>query len=238
MKKLILLAISCAVLHAQFVGVGSRKIMTPAPPPPPGGKVLISHAFAAGTGTATTSAINCAGANLAVMVISDYGILATADTPSSSPANTWVALGNSQNGAGNVAIWYAKNATVNGSMTFHTLGNYPMAMAMCWSNADTSAPFDQQAQSGAATGTTCQAGSITPGVDGEVIIAGFTTLQTSLGTVSLDSGFTKLDTNPFNSGTSIGGGDGYLIQPTAGAVNPQWTVSTETGYACTIASFK
>ena len=233
--RVILLLICAATCHAQFVGMSKhRKVASGGG----GGKVLINHTFAQASGTVTTSAINCTGANLIVMPVSDYGAVVSSETPTSSPANTWIALGNSQNGVDNVAIFYAKNANVSSSMTFTLNGNFPMIMPMCFSNADISAPFDQQAQSGVVSGTTCQAGSVTPGVNGEVIVAAFATSQTSLGTVTINSGLTKEDTSPFIGGTAIGGGDGYLVQSVAGAVNPQWSVSTESGYTCTVATFK
>jgi hypothetical protein len=56
-------------------------------------------------------------------------------------------------------------------------------------------------------------------------------------TLSIDSGFTILDSSPAGAHTD-GLGIAYLIQGTAAAVNPIWTVSSGAKLAVRIASFK
>lgn len=194
---------------------------------------------ASGNAGVTTSGIDTTGADLIVVSVSWYIV----DTPigsltfSDSKSNTWTRLTDSTGGgvAANV-LYYCQSPTVGSGHTFTTNGAYVSVCVAAFSGS-TSSPFDVQNGSGAAGGAgTIQPGSITPTVDNELVMCGFCG-GAGTSPVSIDGGFTKIVEEPVSS--SFGGAIAYLIQTTAAAANPTWTLSASgSSKATRIASFK
>ena len=185
-----------------------------------------------GTADITTGAINCTGANLAVVAIAynpPYpGWVPTSVT--SSPSSTWTPLTTQVGSPGSRSsvTYYAQNATTSGSMTFTvTSGGYDGSMsvvAQCFSGAAASA-FASSNGGGNATGgasQTFQPGSVTA-CSGCLVVSSYVPALTSIVTVSVDSGFSTPVTAAFSSfdQTSIA----YLITSSSGTVNPTWSNS-------------
>jgi hypothetical protein len=197
-----------------------------------GGWSLIAHTGIDGTGSGvTTSAINTTGANLLVAVCNWY---ASSGSISDSKGNSWT-LGFATSGADTqVSIYYVYNPTVGSGHTFTwSAANGPI-MVMAWSGS-ASSPADQSAGQNATGSTTIQAGSITPSQNNELVIAG---VGANNSTLSIDSGYTITDNESYTSGVSLGGAGAYLIQTTATATNPAWTLSGTNDSAAAILSFE
>ncbi len=195
---------------------------------------------AAGGDSITTDAIDTTGATLLVIVL---GFFNSTPTISDSKSNTWTALTNSHEAAGsNCQIFYVANPTVGSGHTFTngTSDSYSSVLVSAWSGAATTTPFDQQNQNNAGPVTSASTGSITPGENNELVIAGVSLRDNgSTGdTVSINGGFTISDQVPSVGFAHLQGASAYLIQTTAAAANPTWSWTNSDYVATTIASFK
>lgn len=193
-----------------------------------------------GASGGTSAGVDTTGATLLVVSVSWYGSSAR-PTLTDSKSNTWVALTEQKfSVAGNV-LFYCKNPTAGSGHTFTLSGSsiYSCGQMEAFSGTNTSAPFD--VESGATSSAFSLAtGSITPTVDGCVIVAGLSAGDGTAG-YSIGSGFTVTDAYNHNPSAAEGGAAAYLIQTTAAAVNPTWSASTpgsSPGVAATIAAFK
>ncbi len=192
-----------------------------------GAITLLTHvcAFSGDTNTVTTTTINTTGATLLVVTISDYQAALAQAVPSDSKMNTWTSL-TTYNADLSVRVTtsYVANPTVGTLHTFTATGSvaYPSICVASFSGVVSMSPLDQQhGQGGVAAATTLQPGSITPSQNNELVITGLA-FDTS-GTVSIDSGFTITDQTDYMPGAAFGAALAYIVQTTAGAVNPTWT---------------
>ena len=202
---------------------------------------LVAAGKAVAASAPTTAALNTTGANLIVCVVEQYNG-ATKGTVTDSKGNTWTQLTGAGTSIAYVDIWYCASPTVGTSHTFtYSSGSnlFGGIFVQAWSGAATS-PFDQQnALANSTSINTVQAGSITPTVNGELIVAGLCKTDNTT-TSSINSGFTVSNEAPWASGVNEGGSDAYLVQTTAAAINPTWTVGGTVSFnlAAAIASFK
>ncbi len=197
---------------------------------------LVSHIGATspnGNGF-TTSTITTTGASLLVCVIADSD---GSSPPSDSKSNTWAtAVGPTATGNPDVTMYYVKNPTVGSGHTFTVTAasKFPSIYIASFSGTDTTANVDQNSSFSGNAGT-MQAGSITPSVANEVVVAGVCTGNATIATI--DSGYSTTDALAFAGGVSWGGGMAYKVQTTAVATNPTWSNSALVTGAV-IASFK
>lgn len=206
---------------------------------------LVAQITAAGGGTgATSSAIDTTGASLIVIpqtkLISGAPLAPIGD----NKGNLYTPL--TQRNASSVGgtIFYCVNPVVGSGHTF-TTGNgsasaFSSAIISAWGSGGV---FDQQngaVNTGAVSARTT--GSVTPSENNELIIAMKTAAgaETAGAGVTIDAGFTLLTGVAFSSGQHFGVSAAYLIQTTAGAVNPNfaWAAGDAHEVAAAIATFK
>lgn len=180
---------------------------------------LVSHFTEGNVNGFTSAAFNSSGGNFVMVAVSENsagGVTGITD----SKGNTYTPLteGNFQPQG---RLFYAKNATCGAGHTVTEAGNtFANICVAAFSGVDTTAPFDAEDGQAGAFGSTAQSlGAITPAVNGELIIAMMS--FNNGGTLTIDSGMTILDQAP--TGSSWGCGMAYLLQGTAGAINPTWT---------------
>jgi hypothetical protein len=189
--------------------------------------------------TITTASIDTTGMNLIVIVLSDY-IGSAQATISDSKSNSYTGLTSQANASAERSrIYYIQGGVVGASHTFTATCTtcYPSIYVMSFSGVGVS-PFDQQ--NGATTASsvsTFQAGSVTPTVNNELVVAGLSCNTCNTG-ATIDSSFVLSDSASGSGGARIGGGAAYIIQTTAGATNPTWSWSGGSSVAATIATFK
>lgn len=199
---------------------------------------LVTHVVKTGTSTngATSGSIDTTGANLLVFpVCYAFG---SSLVVSDSKSNTWTGLTvRSYTTRTSVRIYYAKNPTVGTSHTFTTAGTNCFAnpMALSFSGCDTTSPFDVE-NGGSAQATSQATGSVTPNQNNSLIIALTDGEDSTLASVTIDSGFTIGDIVP--NAITTAGANAYLLQGTAAAVNPTWTYTALERAAVAIAVFK
>ena len=226
--------------------VEARRRFVPPPasaPPPSSGFTYISsvgYSTYPSDSSTTSPAISTTGAKLIVVGISTYqDWYATALSDSAGNTSYTQATKYSSNNA--VQYWYLINpSNTSGSTTwtptFAGPKNYARICVFVF-NCSGTPVFDTE--NGRTSNATFTTGSITPAVNGAVIIAGGFNYATGSG-ISIDNSF---DLSLFvDSGSNIGaGGDAYKIQATAAAINPTlsntgWTGSGNT--ALHIIAFK
>lgn len=205
---------------------------------------LLSSIGVAGASDLTSSSLDSTGASLLIGGISQYSGSPGAAI-SDNKGNPWTGLTRKQGGSeADIRIYYAESPVVGSGHTISATGNaiYASVLFQAWSGAATSSVFDQENGNSTSIGTSLSTGSITPTQDNELVITAFASSGGSSGTATIDSGFTA-DTNStaYTGGSNEGGAFAYLVQTSAAAANPTWTVGTGIsggGLAAAIASFK
>lgn len=199
--------------------------------------VLPVHVKGSGLNGVTTSGIDTTGADLIVIGVTSAGNIG-APTLSDSKSNTWTGLTETI-GGGFIRdrLFYCQGGTVGSSHTF-TLTGVGTVSGLCALilSGSVASPADQQAGA-AGTGTTIQPGSVTPGEDNEIVVAGIG-WYTSATAPTIGSSFTISDSYGYDGSDHYGGALAYLIQTTAGAINPTWTFGASQTMANRIATFK
>lgn len=201
----------------------------------------VSASSSDGGNSVTTGSYDTTGANFIVAIVS-----------ADSAATDYTVTDNKSNGnatqavrepvAGLSAIWFWANPTVGSGHTFSvnkvTNKPFPAIDVYAFSGMATASVLDgTQVNSAFNAGTTSLAtGSVTPSANGYLVIAGLGSDGAILATI--DSGFTTPVSLPFVGGNAYQLSSAYLIQGTAGAVNPLWQWVNSAGSCATIAVFK
>jgi len=180
----------------------------------------------------TTGAIDTTGADFLVAVVSQGFQV---DPPTDNKSNTWTALTEQTGSSSNhVRIYYAKNATCGTGHTFTTPAGaaFPSLCVVAFFGSDLTSPFDNENGVGESS-SPVSTGSITPSQNDELVIAIAGGNCTS---PAIDGGFTLQENEDQTGGVNYGSAIAWLIQTTAAAANPAWTVASSCNAA--IASFK
>lgn len=193
----------------------------------------------------TTTGIDTTGCDLLVVIVTRYSG-SSAPTLSDSKSNVWTALGETTQGSdGAVRMYYCQSPTVGAGHSFTVSGSSTYStVGFIGFSGSASSPFDTGIESGASSGiftTTLQPGSVTPSVNGALLVVAEMFNNSSSATVSIDSGFTEAFERAPVSGQSYGTAMSYLVQLTAAAINPTVTISAPAGteyMGLRIASFK
>lgn len=210
------------------------------PAPSSGGAIaLIAHTGIQGnpSGAGPTSGVDTTGSNSCFVAVQWYELAADPAIADSFGNTGYVKL-TSYTGPGNTrtAIFYKLGATCGPGHTWTASGStvYASIEAAAFSNVLTSGAFDVENGASAAA-TTIQPGSITPSVNGSLILTCVCAQNNT--TPSINLGFTITDDEQYAAANNFGGTMAYLIQTSAAAVNPTWTLGSG-NYSAAIASFK
>ena len=172
-------------------------------------------------GVGTSASVDTTGATLLVMALVYDGSITVSD----SKGNTWTALTERVNSGGTkVRIYYSTGAnltSVGSGHTFTTSLSYGRVIGAAFSGTGAYEAEATASDSGF-TVNAVNAGSLTPSENGCLLVA-ITNFGNTTNTFAIDSGYALPQAQTGVSGISYGGGLGYLIQSTAGAVNPQFT---------------
>lgn len=192
---------------------------------------------AAGLNGATTGAVDTTGANFIAIGIA-YNTGAT-PTVQDSKLNNWNAL-TAQDPSSTVAvrIYYCLAPTVGSGHTFtvSASGAAPAIAFDCFAGVKTSSAFDvQNGFADTSDTTSASAGSVTPSEDGELV---FACIGLSAANTPTPTGVTGTEHQAFVGGSNYGIDIGYVIQTTAGAVNPSWSWASTCRSASAVATFK
>lgn len=192
---------------------------------------IITAPLVFGATGATTAGVDTTGANF--LVVTCHGDNGDTFTVSDSKSNTWVPGTPRDNGTTTrTQVFYCLATSVGSGHTFTVSSAAESYIgAQAWHHDGDAVALD--AENGNIQTSTVQSlttGSITPSVDGALIIDALTISANFGGTPTLSVG-TLLDFD--DGGSSFGAAQGWYKQTTASAVNPlfSWT----TGHSCTAA---
>lgn len=185
----------------------------------------------------TSGAIDTTGSDLIVVALGlSQG--STATNLSDNKSNSWTRLTPSDTGSSMMeTLFYCQGPTVGSghTFTFSETGKFP-GLAVAAFSGSLATPLDQQ--NGAnAVASSVSTGSVTPGFDNEILVAGWCTNGTS-NDAAIDSGFTIAARVQSSAGASFGAAIAYLLQTTAAAKNPSCSNPSSSVVAATIATFK
>lgn len=185
---------------------------------------VVSTAKSLGSTGGTSDAVDTTGADLIVLVVAFYE---QTQTVSDSNGNIWTLIRRETYfDIASCSLYYCKNATVGAGHTFTVSsaagGNSSVAVS-AFSGANTTAPLDQQNGAQVTFVSTAQPGSITPSQDNCLVAAGIM-IGDNESVSSIDGGFT-LAAQAGTAFSTARAGIAYLIQTTAAASNPTWTIS-------------
>ena len=197
------------------------------------------HRASAATSSSATAitAFNTTGStNLIVIVI---GTETNSTTLTDSNTNTWTLIRTDSTTSDFLKTYYCFNPVLSSTHSFAvtSVSGFP-AIAIAGFSGVAVSPLDQQNGFGNTGVTSIRPGSITPSINGCLVISGMMTdFGSTFPTAVIDSGFTVTDYIPL-SGSSVGTGLAYLLQGAAAAVNPTWSNFAPGHAVASIVSFK
>jgi len=200
---------------------------------------LVTSGKGVGNNNPTTGSLDTTGATFLVVTTS-YGGSPTGVTD--SKGNTWTARTAYTNTGISTRIYYVNSNTPNvGTGHTFTLNGTGIAGAInvLAFSGGAAVPYDTENGANSTSTSTLQTGSVTPSEDNCVLITGLTGGNTYGGAGTIDLGFSITDNSPLTGGSNYGSAAAYLIQTTATARNPTWTLgSTVANVSTAIAVFK
>lgn len=200
----------------------SRRALLAAKPPAAaadgGISVVFTNALTGTVGGMSAVDAGTTSGTLLVAVLHYYSALGA--TPiSDSKGNTWTARTDYTSAAGyHIKVYYCVNPTVGASHTFSSTADY-CSISLVGVTGNNATPYDTESGNNSTSASTLQPGSITPSVNGCLLVTGLTVGNSSAG--SIDSGFTLGPSTSVNA--AIGSSFAYKIQSTAAAINPTWS---------------
>ena len=195
---------------------------------------LVTNVLAHGGAAPTSAAVDTTGANLIVGIVSGYAV-----TPNLSDikGNTYTSIASVTSGSVISRLVACYSPTVGSGHTFSAVaGSNYITLAVAAFSGAAASPLDVSNSAIAASASTIQPGSITPTAANELVICGAGTDGGSAFS-SINGGFTITDSQP-NAGAEEGAALAYLIQTSATAANPTWTMAGASNLLAIIASFK
>lgn len=247
MKQLlsILLFLIPFVGYSQATVPGFVGTMQP-PPAAAATFTALSHGTAFGLDHATTGNINTSGATLIVIGVTDYaGNVRQA--PTDNQGNTYTLAKTYDDCTGNdrSSIYYKFSPATSATHTFTattTVANNFAGDIFVQTFTGGGTAFDQSNAAGATCPccvnvTTQQPGSITPTSANQLVVTVLADYVCS-SDPTINSGFTISDIQHGAGGTNYAGAMAYIIQTSAAAVNPTWTMCSNPTNAATIISIK
>ena len=162
-----------------------------------------------------------------------------------SAGNTWTLAVQTSSVGSNTntsAIYYCINPTTSATHTFTATGpgpalNFPVIGVQAWDSGGTAPALDKT--NGSQTGggaASVQPGSVTPAQNGELIFAAFGS-ESGATTYTVNSSMTISTNIDYAGGLHEGGACAYLVQTSAAAINPTWSVSGSGQLSAAIATF-
>jgi len=183
---------------------------------------LITNAASNGLNGGTTTGVDTTGATLLILTVGWYDGTTADVTVSDSKGNTWTPLTKKSDTGLSTRMWYCDSPTVGSAHTFTVSGSgtYSAVSVSAWSGSTTGA-YGTENSAYSAVANSLAAGSVTPAVDGSLVVTACSFAAT--GTFSIGSGFTITNQQNYNGATNEGHAQAYLIQGTAAAINPTWS---------------
>lgn len=207
---------------------------------PAGLWTFISRTSVAGSNGGTTSSINTSTANLLVAEVASY-YPSGEPTLTDSKGNTWTLLTRHYD-TGLISsnrMYYCINPTVGSGHTFTLSGasTFSNMNVMAFNNTTTPTYYAENGSADIGNQNFIQTGAVTNNLANALFVCGFSGLNTGVPPITLDSGFTQVDSF-YNGGLYIAGTGGYKIVSSIVTLNPKFTWSNQTYVSTSIAVFQ
>ena len=194
-----------------------------------------------GTNTFTTPNMDSSGADFFLATWTD-ALAASPPALTDSRGLTWTqAVRYDPVGSTTSNVYFSWNANGGAAHNFTLTGTAQFAslQVSAWSGSQiASSPFDQSNNNLQFGGTTVSTGSVTPTTNDQ-LVATHLSFGNQVADATIDGGFTTPGYGDLGSGgVYIGSERSYLIQTTATAANPTWTVGTAANLYTVITTFK
>lgn len=189
----------------------------------------------------TTNTYDTTGAVILVAVVA-YDAAGTGNTMADNKSNTWTAL-TAQTGfdaAVRVRIFWCNPTSVGSGHTFSYTGTnvYAAITVFAFSGPAISALDVQNGAGNGSATLTLQTGSVTPNLANELLVTGLGYEGPTNVAVTINQSFSTPLQTASVGGSSYGVAGSYLIETTATAKNPTWTLDTAAAaMAAAIATF-
>jgi hypothetical protein len=187
---------------------------------------LLAHVSAGnGSGSSvTTGPVNSNGASLIVVTAGWFNAGSGACSITDSYGNLYSGLTRQTSGFENIQLFFIASPAAGAGHTFTI--NAPAGSSSVTIEVQVWSGFNTYlSQNGASSGggfrSTFQPGAVVPSVSGVLIITGLSA-SGAFSITSIDSGFAITDTTSPSPAGSVAG-MAYLVQPSAGSVDPTWT---------------
>jgi hypothetical protein len=200
--------------------------------------LVSTGAGASDTSTCNTSPIDTTGVTLLIAVAAWFAGVTSPAVMADNKGNTWVERDRVTDGSNViVSIYDCVAPTVGTNHVFSLTGTttLPSLVVDGWSGEHASSPFDQVAAGATATSTTIQPGSVTPTQNNELVVTGICS-DTQID--SIDGSFVITTNIAGVPSTSFDVAAARLIQTSAAAANPTWTVNSSGGLRSTSVTYK
>jgi hypothetical protein len=184
---------------------------------------LLAHTKIGTGGASTTPSINTTGATLITAVIG--GWVSSVSGITDNKSNTWT-LARPRKASPNaceLAFFEMIPGTVGSGHTFSVSGSFATLCIAAWSG-----PVRNYVTAAASSVTSSQPGALTVPTNLETLILAGISFEVAA-TLSIDSGFTIADQNPFIGSTAFGSALAYKVA--TADVNPTWSWSGATHIA-------
>lgn len=198
--------------------------------------VTSGHVVNGSSGGTSTITLNTTGADFLVAVVAAVRSIYFPSL-SDNYGNTWTKLIGEQAGTNETyaGLYYVQNPTV-GSDHVITLGSdaYNTVDVLAFSGMATASVADQNNYATAGETTSVPTGSITPSENGCLIIAGLGSSIAGNTAPTINDSFTVDYAASSNSSNYADIGAAYLVQATAAAIDPTWTLASAGGSTASV----
>lgn len=203
---------------------------------------LISHIGSSlGLSGGTSGSINTTGADflLAAVVTENNKPITFSD----SKSNAWRSVAVRTNDGQYAQFFYCFESPIVGTghtITVSTASGANAAVFTAWSGRSATVdPLNYSTANSVGSGTTVQNMGFTPSSANQLVVTACM-INLNETSISIDGGFTIIDTVNFSSGVSYGISMAYLVQTSAAAASPTWTRAgtTSGSFATAMASFR
>lgn len=174
-----------------------------------------------GTTSVVTSAFDSTGATLITVWI---GSLDGTPTVTDNQGNTYTLGTNSNSGTFHGRFAHCVSPTTSATHTVTVASSQDPSIIVAW--FDATGAFDTQSTPNTGSSvTTLSPGSVTPSADGALVLASLMHYRDAgaITSLSIGSSYTIIVNVDSVSATRVGVALAYLIQGTAGAINPSWS---------------
>lgn len=185
---------------------------------------------------AVSAPMDTTGASF-IVVVASFSV--TQPSIVDNKGNTYVSVGVHAGGfAAGHEVFVVQGTPVVGTNHIFTAGA-GFAMNICVAAFTGVSPtFEDDASATSASASALNTGSLTPLQNGSLLIAGWSTNNnTGAADAAIDNGFQILENEPAVASSRVGCALAYLVQPTAAAINPQWSQPGASAVAASVSSF-